>query len=124
MPSPSGDVVADISAAMARQGFDPEVRAMRNGAEIVLHRCPFATSAIADRDTVCALHLGIAEGLAAGTPATVSELVAYDPRKADCRLRIHVATDDEVEPSGRGTLAFGAEAAADDQRSGSGRRTR
>jgi predicted ArsR family transcriptional regulator len=104
--SPSRDVVADISAAMARQGFDPEVRAVRDGAEIVLHRCPFATSAIADRDTVCALHLGIAEGLAAGTRATVSELVAYDPRKADCRLRIRVASDDAVAPSDRGTLSL------------------
>ena len=106
VPSPSGDVVADISAAMARQGFDPEVRAVRDGAEIVLHRCPFATSAIADRDTVCALHLGIAEGLAAGTRATVSELVAYDPRKADCRLRIRVAGDGEVARSDRGTLSL------------------
>jgi predicted ArsR family transcriptional regulator len=106
VPSPSGDVVADISAAMARQGFDPEVRAVRDGAEIVLRRCPFATSAIADRATVCALHLGIAEGLAAGTRATVSELVAYDPRKADCRLRIRVASDDEVAPGHRGTLSL------------------
>lgn len=106
VPSPSGDVVADISAAMARQGFEPEVRAARDGAEIILHRCPFATSAIADRDTVCALHLGIAEGLAAGTSTTVSELVAYDPRKADCRLRIRVAIADDVEPGASGTLSL------------------
>ena len=49
VPSPSGDVVADISAAMARQGFDPEVRPRRGGAEIVLHNCPFASAALADR---------------------------------------------------------------------------
>jgi predicted ArsR family transcriptional regulator len=84
---------------MARQGFDPEPRAVRHGAEVVLRTCPFATAAAADRDTVCALHLGIAEGLAEGTPAVVDELVAYDPRRAGCRIRLRQATDD-APPSG------------------------
>jgi predicted ArsR family transcriptional regulator len=92
VPTPSGDVVADVTAAMARQGFDPELRGVRGGAEIVLHNCPFAAVAIADRHTICALHLGIAEGLTAATAANVSELVAYDPRNAGCRLRIRLGT--------------------------------
>lgn len=104
VPSPSGDVVADVSAAMARQGFEPEVRPLRGGAEIVLHHCPFATTALADRDTICALHLGIAEGLTDTAPATVTELVAYDPRKAGCKLRIRLAPDDDEDPSGTLTL--------------------
>jgi predicted ArsR family transcriptional regulator len=95
LPSPSGDVVADLAAAMARQGFEPEVRAARDGAEIVLHHCPFASAAVADRETICALHLGIAEGLTDATTATVTELVANDPRKAGCRLRIRVAVDQD-----------------------------
>ena len=104
-PSPSGDVVADITAAMARQGFEPEVRPVRGGAEIVLHNCPFATAALADRDTICALHLGIAEGLTDASAAAVTELVAYDPRKAGCRLRIRlVADDDEADDAGTLTL--------------------
>jgi predicted ArsR family transcriptional regulator len=102
VPSPSGDVVADVTAAMARQGFEPEVRALRGGAEIVLHNCPFATTALADRDTICALHLGIAEGLTDGA-ATVSELVAYDPRRAGCKLRIRLASNDD-DVSGTLTL--------------------
>ena len=48
----------------------------------------------------------VADGLAGGTRATVSELVAYDPRKADCRLRIRVASDDAVARSDRGTLSL------------------
>jgi len=103
VPSPSGDVVADISAAMARQGFEPEVRPVRGGAEIVLHNCRFASVALADRQTVCALHLGIAEGLTDDTVA-VTELVAYDPRKAGCRLRIRVAGDDAEGEGGTLTL--------------------
>jgi predicted ArsR family transcriptional regulator len=103
VPSPSGDMVADVSAAMARQGFEPEVRPRRGGAEIVLHNCPFATTAVADRDTVCALHLGIAEGLTDAT-ATVTELVAHDPRKAGCRLRIRLAPDVDEDARGKLTL--------------------
>jgi predicted ArsR family transcriptional regulator len=101
--SPSGDVVADIRAVMARQGFEPNVRTVRGGAEIVLQNCPFASAALADRHTVCALHLGIAEGLADAAPAAVTELIAYDPRKAGCRLRIQIAADDA---GGRGTLTL------------------
>jgi predicted ArsR family transcriptional regulator len=103
VPSPTGDVVADVTAAMARQGFEPEVRAVRGGAEIVLHRCPFATAALADRPTICALHLGIAEGLT-DAGATVTELVAYDPRRAGCKLRIRLAPDDGDEADGTLTL--------------------
>jgi predicted ArsR family transcriptional regulator len=96
-------VVADISTAMARQGFDPEIRQARGGAEIVLHHCPFAAAALADRRTVCALHLGIAEGLTDDT-AAVTELVAHDPRKADCRLRIRLGAGDAADTGGTLTL--------------------
>lgn len=99
VPTPSGDAIADVSAAMARQGFEPEVRPKTDGAEIILHNCPFATAALADRSTICALHLGIAEGLT-DAPVTVTELVGYDPRRADCRLRLRVTDDDQAHTSG------------------------
>lgn len=92
VPSPSGDPVADVTAAMARQGFEPEVRAARDGVEIVLHRCPFANVALADRSTICALHLGIAEGLVESVVdpdvLQITELVAQNPRRARCRVRL------------------------------------
>lgn len=88
VPAPSGDVTADIAGAMERQGFDPEVRPGRRGPEIVLHTCPFASAAVDDRATVCSLHLGLAEGLAEGSDISVEELVAYDPRRAECLLRL------------------------------------
>ena len=78
-----------------------QVHMPREHSTFVVSRArPFATAALADRATICALHLGIAEGLTDGTDAIVSELVAYDPRKADCRLRIRVAADDESAASG------------------------
>jgi predicted ArsR family transcriptional regulator len=88
----SGDAIADMAAAMSRQGFQPEVRAARGGAEIVLHKCPFESAALAARDAVCSLHLGIAEGLAEGTSVVVDELVANDPRRAECRFRLRQAS--------------------------------
>ncbi len=87
-PAPTGDVVADVSSAMARHGFDPEIRPESAGAELALRTCPFAEVAVADRSTICALHLGIAEGLVSGTDTRVVELVAYDPHRAGCRLRL------------------------------------
>jgi predicted ArsR family transcriptional regulator len=79
-----------IISAMAREGFDPEVRRRRDCTEIVLRNCPFESAALADPDTVCALHLGIARGLAEGTALGVEELIRRDPRRAGCLLRLSV----------------------------------
>ena len=64
---------------MAREGFDPTVRHRRDRTEIVLRNCPFESAALADPDTVCSLHLGIARGLAEGTPLAVDDLIRRDP---------------------------------------------
>lgn len=104
--SASGDAIGDMTAAMARQGFAPEVRAVRAGAEIILHNCPFESTARVARSTVCALHLGIAEGLADGTSLVVDELVGYDPRRANCRLRVHVADPVPEQPPTPPTLSL------------------
>jgi hypothetical protein len=111
VPSPSGDVVADMSAAMARQWFEPDVRTVRGGAEVVLRTCPFATVALADRETICGLHLGIAEGLVEDSDAMMTELVAYDPRTANCRVRIRLGVDDRHDRT-EATLSLRSRAAA------------
>jgi predicted ArsR family transcriptional regulator len=95
--APSGNGADDLSAAMAKQGFEPEVRETRSRTEVVLHHCPFETAAVADRSIVCALHLGIAEGLVDGTEAVVEELIAYDPRRAGCRVRLRAENGDPPE---------------------------
>lgn len=84
----AADGVDTMRAVMARQGFDPELRRKARSAEIVLKNCPFESAALDHRDTICTLHLGIAEGLADGTEVAVSELVAKDPRRANCRIRL------------------------------------
>ena len=82
------DVVTNITVTMDRFGFEPKVRRRAERFEIVLGTCPFESAALADPETVCSLHLGMAEGLAEGTDAVVQELVARDPRRARCRLWI------------------------------------
>ncbi len=80
--------VRDMSA---RQGFAPVVRRSGDDVDIELHACPFAATAVADPGTVCALHLGIAQGMAEGAEGIeVDELVARDPRREVCLLRLHV----------------------------------
>ncbi len=87
-PGSGNDGVGGIAAGMATQGFAPEVRAGKDAVEVVLHHCPFESTAVADPDTVCSLHLGIAEGLAEESGFVVDDLVVNDPRRANCRLRL------------------------------------
>jgi predicted ArsR family transcriptional regulator len=104
--SPSGTALGDLPGAMARQGFEPEVRVGRTVSDVVLHECPFASVARADREVVCGLHLGIAEGLADGTDGVIEELVAYDPRQAQCRLRIRPRVAGAADPAPPGRLVL------------------
>lgn len=87
------DPVADLVDQMASQGFDPDVRQRHDVVDISLRVCPFATTALADPDTVCSLHLGIAYGVAESVGGLViDELIPKDPRRAHCRLRCHLET--------------------------------
>lgn len=89
------EALAEIHAAMVDEGFDPDVRRDGDRVEIVLRNCPFATAAERDPDTICALHRGIAEGVAGddGT-VVVEDLVAHDPLEAGCRLCLTVTATD------------------------------
>jgi len=89
----SNDPIGVVVEGMARRGFEPVVRNARgNRVDVVLRNCPFESAVLADPDTICDLHLGIAEGVAelAGEHLVVDELVAHDPRRANCRLRMHL----------------------------------
>jgi predicted ArsR family transcriptional regulator len=87
------DPVAVVVEGMERRGFEPVVRNARgNRVDVVLRNCPFESAVLADPDTICDLHLGMAEGVAelAGGRLVIDELVARDPRRANCRLRMHL----------------------------------
>ena len=85
------DPVAGLVDAMERHGFEPIAKRRGKQVEIVLGACPFATTALADPETVCGLHLGLAHGAADELGGIViDELVTRDPRRGVCRLRCHV----------------------------------
>ena len=74
------DPVAGLVDAMERHGFEPTAKRRGNQVEIVLGACPFATTALADPETVCGLHLGLAHGAAEQLGGIViDELVPRDP---------------------------------------------
>jgi hypothetical protein len=90
----TADPVGDLVDQMARHGFDPAVRRRGAAIEVTLRSCPFESTALADPDTVCELHLGMAYGIAEGLDGLeVDELVPKDPRRAHCRLRCHLEPD-------------------------------
>lgn len=84
------DTVADVAAALDRQGFEPEIARDEDGGDVVLSFCPFAAAASAEDggDVVCELHRGIAIGLVEDTDLELSELVVEDPDEAGCRVRL------------------------------------
>src|SRR5688572_4985889 len=63
-PAGAADPVAELVDQMARQGFEPTVKKRGAGVEVILTSCPFATTARVDPETVCGLHLGLAQGIA------------------------------------------------------------
>lgn len=80
-----------------RHGYDPEIDAEH--AEVVLLRCPYAEVAGSDPETICSLHLGIAEGIAEELGGIeVVALDANDPYEAGCRLRYHETGPTPVAP--------------------------
>lgn len=85
------DTVRAMEEDLTSGGFRPELSSTASGCDFVLGRCPFVKVASANPDTVCLLHLGIAEGLAEqiGQKAIV-ELLPKDARRAGCRLKIRI----------------------------------
>ncbi len=85
------DPIEVLTGAMANGGFAPTRCDDGDGREmLVLERCPFADTAEMDPDTVCAIHLGLAEGVASSLDGLVIDtLERRPPRIAGCRLRLH-----------------------------------
>ncbi|MGH9828371.1 MAG: helix-turn-helix transcriptional regulator [Blastocatellia bacterium] len=83
----TGEPVDLIEKELTRRGFRPTRIERGRRIDFVLERCPFAEVAGADPDTICQLHLGLAEGLTEGLGGVeVERLVAKNPRRAGCRL--------------------------------------
>lgn len=98
----TADPVDAIVDQMARQGFEPTVRRNGDVVQLTLHECPFGSAVATSPDTICELHLGLAQGAAEAIGGiTVEELVPRDPFSASCRIRCRLEnTDDPASASG------------------------
>jgi len=76
-----------LETEMVKRGFRPTRSERGRRIDFVLERCPFEEVASGDPETICQLHLGLAEGVADGLgDLEVERLVAKNPRRAGCRL--------------------------------------
>lgn len=90
-PELTDDPVAAIEHWARAQGFAPRVEADPDDPAVVdvhIHACPYADVAKESPEVVCALHLGMAEGLAIATGGRVEGLEVRDPVQAGCVLRV------------------------------------
>ncbi|MFN8098657.1 MAG: hypothetical protein U0Q21_10285 [Dermatophilaceae bacterium] len=69
-------VVLDLLSDM---GFDPEPRPASRPREVVLRNCPFREEVDADQDVVCAVHLGILQGVTDPDQASAQPRVVLEP---------------------------------------------
>lgn len=68
-----------LTAALEEMGFAPETLADGNGRQLRLHQCPFRAVAQRHQDVVCALHLGLMQGVLAElrAPVTADRLLPF-----------------------------------------------
>ena len=85
----TGDPAGLLEQEISRRGFRP-ARADRGAViEFTLGRCPFAEVAAADPDTICRLHLGLAEGLTEGLGGLTAQRLTVRPaHRAGCCLTV------------------------------------
>ncbi len=81
-----------IAHEAMRLGFEPCIEQATGDTRLVLRHCPLHAIASAEPSAVCALHLGLLEGVAAAHPGTtVTGLDVFDPDNAGCV--VHVTLD-------------------------------
>jgi predicted ArsR family transcriptional regulator len=75
----AGQAVERLAAALEEIGFAPEVVAVGDGYQVRLPQCPFREVAEHHQDVVCALHLGLIQGVLGQlrAPVTVDQLQPF-----------------------------------------------
>jgi predicted ArsR family transcriptional regulator len=86
------DALETVESVARRLGFEPHREPGPHGIDVVLDRCPFASTARIAPDIICELHRGLAEGIAATAAGavTVTGLTVRPPRRAGCRIHLQL----------------------------------
>jgi DNA-binding transcriptional ArsR family regulator len=88
-----GDPADLLEREITLRGFRPARIDRGAQIEFTLGRCPFAEVAAGDPDTICRLHLGLAEGLTEGLGGLITERLTVMPaHRAGCHLAVRRAT--------------------------------
>jgi predicted ArsR family transcriptional regulator len=96
----SDDPLGELVDQMARQGFDPTTETQGVRTDVILQTCPFLSTALAEPEVVCSLHIGFAQGIAEQVGGlSIGRLVPKDPRHARCRLHITETAVADEEPT-------------------------
>lgn len=79
-----------FSDAFAALGFRPRIEPAEEGFVCRLGNCPYAESAVANRNAVCGLHRGMTRGLLErlDADAELASFEARDPRTAGCVVTV------------------------------------
>ena len=81
-------------------GFMPQAKTNGRKRQILLHHCPFREAAIEHQDVVCAVHLGLMQGMLAELDAPIVA-ERLDPFVEPSLCIAHLATKDSSGPDGR-----------------------
>jgi len=95
----SGDAIDRLTAVLADIGFNPAVVPAGRQPQILLRHCPFREIAEHSREVVCAVHLGLMQGVLAElrTSVTADRLEPFvEPRLC----RAHLSIDDPADSDG------------------------
>jgi predicted ArsR family transcriptional regulator len=96
----AADPIDLFEETLARRGFRPTRSERGRRVDFVLGRCPFAEVASEHPETVCRLHLGLAEGLAdAVGDLDLERLVPKNARRAGCRVVVRRTAERAKAPA-------------------------
>jgi len=97
-PSPTERTPLQVfTVEIERQGFEPSLTCHGEHFDVTLGACPFTSAVLTDRDTVCQMHVGLANGVAESIGGiTIDEFVIRDPRRGRCHIRgeVHDSSTD------------------------------
>ena len=109
------NAVAKLASALEEIGFAPEVAAENEGYQIRLRQCPFREVAQQHEDVVCAMHLGLLQGVLEQirAPVTADDLEPFaEPGVCVAQLSIRNAQAGTGPVQGSGAVQKAAGAAA------------
>ena len=98
----AGEAIEKLTAALAEIGFAPEAVAEGSGYQLRLHQCPFREVAERHQDVVCALHLGLMQGVLEQlrAPVTADRLQPFaEPSVCVAELSARAPVTDAERPA-------------------------